>query len=709
MADRIHAPITTLHGVGPARAGAYARLGIHTVGDLLFHYPRSYENRGDIQPLASGSQDKQATLLTVGTQPRIARIRRGMNLLKFRAYDESGTCEITYFNQDYLRSVFALGQEFRFYGKVENKGKHFAMSSPSFESCDGKHPLAPLIPVYSTTEGLSQNQIKTNLQEALRIAATDLEDSLPEEYRLSRRLPTLHRALTEIHTPDSFESLAAAKNRLVYEELFLFALAMRGSTQKQKETGAKKCLARDISKLLDLLPYSLTNAQKRSIRDISNDISTDIPMSRILVGDVGCGKTVCAAAAMLMAVGSGYQAALMAPTEILARQHYADLAPLFERLGYKTTLLVGALTEKKKKEARASLSGDKDARADIVIGTQALLTDTVSFADLALIVIDEQHRFGVDQRKALAEKGKHTHVLVMSATPIPRSLALTLYGDLDLSKIDEIPPGRQVVDTYLVGESYRERLENFIQKQVAEGGQAYVVCPAVEEKDPAEGDVLFDDIGLSAEEFLPEKPPLKSAVEYAKTLSKRLPKLRIAFVHGKMKSAEKDRVMTEFAAGNVDVLVSTTVIEVGVNVPNACLMIVENAERFGLSQLHQLRGRVGRGTRKSYCVLVSDSKGETARERLATLCRTHDGYEIAEKDLALRGPGDFLRASGGIGLRQSGALSFRIADLCRDTELLGNAFADAQALLEQDPNLSAFPTLRDEVTRRFSPDTASIT
>ena len=709
MSDRIHAPITTLHGVGPARARAYARLGIRTVGDLLFHYPRSYENRGDVHLLASTAEnEKQATLLTVGSEPRVARIRRGMNLLKFRAYDESGTCEITYFNQDYLRSVFALGEEIRFYGKVERKGNRYAMSSPAYEISDGRKELAPLVPVYPMTEGLSQNQIKANLSEALGIAATDLLDFLPNEYRLSHKLQTLHRALAEIHAPVSFESLAAAKRRLVYDELLLFALAMRGSSKKQKQHGARKCLARDISKFLDLLPYSLTNAQKRSIRDISNDISADIPMSRILVGDVGCGKTVCAASAMLMAVQSGYQAALMAPTEILARQHYADLAPLFEQLGYRTELLVGALTEKKKKEARASLSGDKNTRADIVIGTQALLTDTVSFAELALIVIDEQHRFGVDQRKILAEKGEHTHVLVMSATPIPRSLALTLYGDLDISKIDEIPPGRQAVDTFLVGEGYRERLENFIRKQVAEGGQVYVVCPAVEEKDPDDGDVLFEDIGLAPDELLPEKPPLKSAVEYAKALSERLPELRIAFVHGKMKSADKDRVMTEFAAGNVDILVSTTVIEVGVNVPNACLMIVENAERFGLSQLHQLRGRVGRGNRKSYCVLVSDSKGETARERLSTLCRTHDGYEIAEKDLSLRGPGDFLRASGGVGLRQSGALTFRIADLCRDTDLLKSAFADAEELLAKHPDLTEFPALREEMQKRFSPDASTI-
>ncbi len=706
MERNMKSPLTALHGVGKVRAAGYARMGLHTIKDLLFHYPRAYENRGDVRLLMGAAiGEKQATILTVATEPRVSRIRRGMSILKFRAYDESATCEITYFNQDYLRSVFALGKEFRFYGKIEKTGNRFTMSSPAYEEYAEGRRLMPLLPLYPLTEGITQNGIKTNMTEALGMAATALEDPLPERLRLSRRLQTLGSALRAIHAPETFEELAAAKDRLAYDELLLFALAMRTSAKKEKKAGARKCLKRDISEFTNLLPYELTNGQKCAIRDISADISRDIPMSRILVGDVGCGKTVCAAAAMLMAVQSGHQAALMAPTEILARQHYADLSPLFEKLGLRVTLLIGALTEKKKKEARASLSSDAGTRADIVIGTQALLTDTVSFADLALIVIDEQHRFGADQRRVLAEKGKHTHVLSMSATPIPRSLALTLYGNLDVSRIEEIPAGRQPVDTFLVNEGYRERLNGFIRKQVSEGGQVYIVCPAVEESENEAGEVAFADVF----DMTPEKPPLKSAVQYADALKDTLPELEIAFVHGKMKSADKDRIMTAFARGDINVLVSTTVIEVGVNVPNACLMIVENAERFGLSQLHQLRGRVGRGSRRSYCVLVSDARsGSTAHERLETLVKTRDGFLIAEKDLSLRGPGDFLRTAGSLSLRQSGALSFRIADLCRDTALLSAATADAEALLQEDATLQEHPVLREEMLARFFPDATSI-
>ncbi len=706
MKDSLYAPITSLHGIGKTRAEAFARLGLHTVRDLLFHFPRSYEDRGTVRLLSETREgEKQAVRLVVAGEPHIARIRRGMNLLKFRAYDDSGSCEITYFNQDYLKTAFSIGREFRFYGKVERVGGRFTMSSPAHEECLEHRSLAPFFSLYPATEGLSQNLIQKSIGEALCLARQDLADYLPAEYLPSPDTMALTEALFALHKPTSIDSLCAAKDRLVYDELFLFALAMRSSAKKQKGNGAKKCLKKDISKFTNLLPYTFTNGQNRAIRDILHDMAEGTPMSRIVVGDVGCGKTVCAAAAMLSAAENGYQSVLMAPTEILARQHYADLAPLFDKLGLKTVLLVGALTEKKKKEARAALCGAKGERADIVIGTQALLTETVSFSDLALIVIDEQHRFGVDQRRVLAEKGEHTHVLVMSATPIPRSLALTLYGDLDVSRITDMPPGRQTVDTFLVGESYRERLNGFVHKQVKEGGQVYIVCPAVEEAETAAGEVAFEDIF----DERADKPPLKSAVTYAETLKESLPDLNIAFVHGKMKSADKDAVMTAFAHGDIDVLVSTTVIEVGVNVPNACLMIVENAERFGLSQLHQLRGRVGRGKRKSYCVLVSDSKGETARERLTTLCKTHNGYEIAEKDLALRGPGDFLRASGGVALRQSGAFTFRLADLCRDTAVMSMAFAKAEAVLKEDPHLDGFPALRAEMFSRFFPDASAIT
>ncbi len=687
----LDSPITALHGVGAVRAEAYRKLGIYNAGDLLWHFPRSYENRGDIKLLAEAVEgEKQAFLLTVATKPTVARIKRGMSILKFRAFDATGTCEMIYFNQDFLKNTFEVGKEYRFYGKLEKKASRYSMSSPAHEEVREGKSLMPLFPVYPSSEGLTQTQIKAGIREVLSAAECELRDHLPDDIRLGNRMPALLTALRGIHTPTSYAEVVSAKRRLAYDELFLFALALRLSANRERQTGAPVCSENDISAFLSLLPYCLTRAQSRAVSEILADMEKDTPMNRILVGDVGCGKTVCAAAALYVAVKNGYQAALMVPTEILARQHAADLAPLFEKLGIRVTLLLGALTEKQKRSAREAIATHG---TDIVIGTQALISEGVDFSSLGLVVIDEQHRFGVNQRSWLTEKGEHVHTLVMSATPIPRTLALTVYGGLDISKIDELPPNRQTVDTFFVGESYHERLEVFIRKQVAEGGSVYIVCPAVEEADDEDGDLLLSELG----ESLPErKTPLKSAVAYTKELSEKLPDLRISFVHGKMKSAEKDKVMRAFSEGEVDVLVSTTVIEVGVNVPNACLMIVENADRFGLSQLHQLRGRVGRGTRKSYCVLVSDTKGENAVKRLKTMCRTNDGYEIAETDLKLRGPGDFLRPAANMGIRQSGGTDFRIADLCEDGDMLLRAFDDAAAFLDAN-KLSEYPLLEEKV------------
>ena len=413
---------------------------------------------------------------------------------------------------------------------------------------------------------------------------------------------------------------------------------------------------------------------------------------------------------MLFAVRSGRQAVLMAPTEILARQHYADLSELFASLGIRTSLLVGAMTAAEKRKTYAAI---ESGGVDVIIGTQALLSEGVSFALPGLVITDEQHRFGVDQRALLAEKNKNSHVLVMSATPIPRSLALVMYGDLDLSVIDEMPRGRQRVDTFAVDESYRERLNGFIEKQIGEGGQVYVVCPTVEEKDEEEQtDLDLGDLDIFGNIFeeKKEKPKLKSAVAFSEELAERFPDLGIAFLHGKMKSKEKEEIMREFSERRIDILVSTTVIEVGVNVPNASLMIVENAERFGMSQLHQLRGRVGRGSRRSYCVLVSeDAKRETpAGERLRTMKNCYDGYAIAEKDLEMRGPGDFLRGSGESSVRQSGGVRFKLAELCEDNGLLSTAFAEAKTLLESDPKLEAHPSLMRQVERMFTLEKGTI-
>ena len=701
--------IRTLKGVGPAKAAAYEKLGLFTKTDLLYHFPRSYENRGDVHLLSEAPADcRAAVVLTVGTEPRSARIRGRMSLLKFRAFDESGTCEITYFNQDYLKNRFLLGTTFRFWGKVQKVGRQYKMLSPESEPWEEGAPLPDLLPVYRLSEGLTQKLVAQNVEAVLAEAAL-AEDPLPEEIRLSRRLCTLGFALRNIHNPKDYISLAAAKRRLIFDEFFTFALGLSLTKQKSEKGEAPACTASDLAPLLRLLPYTLTGAQQRAIAEIRADMARGVPMSRIVVGDVGCGKTVCAAAAMLFAVQSGRQAALMAPTEILARQHYEDLAPLFARLGIRVELLIGATTVSKKRKIKEDLlATDPAERLPIVIGTQALLSEGVGFAAPGLIVTDEQHRFGVGQRALLAEKNQHAHMLVMSATPIPRSLALALYGDLSLSRIDEMPPGRQRVDTFVVDEEYRERLHAFIEKLCNMGRQVYIVCPAVEEREAEPDELLLSEIGETAP-F--EAAPLKAAVQYAEELKAALPALSIGVVHGKMKSRDKEKIMQEFAAGEVQVLVSTTVIEVGVNVPNATLMIVENADRFGLSQLHQLRGRVGRGKTKSYCVLMSAVPLESdsnAAKRLSVMKTTYDGFEIAERDLALRGPGDFLSGNTDAAIRQSGGVHFRLAALCDDTGLLSAAFAEARALIEGDPDLAAHPALRGTVEQMFSLTPATI-
>lgn len=711
----LHTPITALSGVGAARKAAYERMGVCTVEDLLYHFPRAYEHRGDIHMLAEATEEpfksgsRMATLLTVSTEPRVSRIKGRMTLCKFRAFDDSGTCEITFFNQDYLRNTFTVGTTFRFYGKVEAKGKDkYAMTSPAYEPYVEGRPLPPLYPIYPLTEGISNKMITGHIALALP-ATAQAEDPLPERIRAAEGLCTLGYALREIHAPESFATLHSAKRRLAFDEFFRFALGMGTAGRTARVTGAPVCRISDatLGEFLSALPYRLTGAQSRALTDLRRDMASDVAMNRMIVGDVGCGKTVCAAAAMFLAVRAGRQAALMAPTGILAGQHAADLLPLFEKLGIRGALLTGHTPAAQKRKIYAALSSkDPAERLDVVIGTQALLSEGVSFAAPGLVVTDEQHRFGVGQRATLSEKNGNAHLLVMSATPIPRTLALVMYGDLDVSRIDEMPPGRQRVDTFVVDESYRARLDAFIRKNVDAGGQVYVVCPAVEETPEEEADdttlipltANFGGEQTSLAEAGRERP-MKAAVQYAAELGERLEGLTVAFVHGKMKPAEKDKVMGDFAAGRIHVLVSTTVIEVGVNVPNASLMLVENAERFGLSQLHQLRGRVGRGTRKSYCVLIRDGGGDTAKARLEVMRTTYDGYRIAEQDLAQRGPGDFLAPSAGAGIRQSGG--FRLAETWSDAELMNHAFAYARELLEEDPALAGYPELKRSVDKMY--------
>ena len=700
--------VKKLYGVGEARAKSYSRLGIETVGDLLCHYPRGYENRGDVRLLSEADgNSKCSVILTVATEPKIARLKNRMTLVKFKAYDESGFCDITYFNQEYLKNAFPIGSEFRFYGHVQIGKNGYSMASPAYEPYSDGASLPQLLPVYPLTEGISQKQISKDIRAAMALAFSDgeKEDPLPEEIRRKYSLCLRSYAQRQIHSPESFFALAKARNRLIFDELLSFALGISIAGQTVEKGSAVPCTDTDISPLEAQLPYKLTEAQRRVIEDVKSDMSRDVAMNRMVVGDVGCGKTVCAAAAMYIAVKNGRQAALMAPTEILATQHYNDLSDLLGRLDVRVALLVGSMTAAQKRQIHAKTASGE---IDVLIGTQALISEGVEFARSGLVVADEQHRFGVDQRAVLAEKNSLSHMLVMSATPIPRTLALAVYGGLDVSRIDALPPGRQRVDTFCVDESYRERLNGFIAKQIEGGGQVYVVCPAVEERQDEEADLLMDDI--DSEGRINDAPPLKSAVGYAQKLTEIFPEYRVAFLHGKMKSKEKDEVMRAFSQGDVDILVSTTVIEVGVNVPSACLMIVENADRFGLSQLHQLRGRVGRGSRKSYCVLVSDSINSEgrAKERLMTMKKCYDGFEIAEKDLVMRGPGDFLRGNGDGTVRQSGGVKFRLAELCDDARLMNDAFNEAKALLESSPDLSAYPLLAREVEKMFTLEKGTI-
>lgn len=704
-------PISSLRGIGQKRAEAFRKLGLVTLSDLLRHYPRAYQNRGKLCRLCDASEGEKATFrLTVGSEPKTTRIKNRITLTKFRAFDESGSTEVVFFNQPYVSDIFRVGQEFRFYGALSMNAKHRQLSSPQYEPYREGEILPDFISLYPVCEGITQKTMASAVAEALRLLLPTLRDPLPDSVRVQSQLPTLSFALSCLHQPTDEESLSRALRRVVFDELLCLGLGISLSKSDKAGSLAEPCKPCKISPLTDQLPYALTNAQKRAINEIYADMTgrgytERCPaMRRILIGDVGCGKTVCAAAAIYIAIASGKQAALMVPTSVLAEQHYRELSPLFSALGYETALLTGSTKAKERREILSKLS-DASHPLPLIIGTHALLSDDVSFSDLALTVTDEQHRFGVMQRARLKEKYASSHTLVMSATPIPRTLAHVLYGDLSVSRIDEMPVGRQRVDTYVVGESYRARLNAFIRRQVEEGGQVYIVCPSIEERrEEADDESNAVPLGeLLQKQRANDAPPLKNAVEYSAELARVFPDLSVALLHGKMKQAEKDAVMADFVLGKVQILVSTTVIEVGVNVPRATLMIVENAERFGLSQLHQLRGRVGRGTKKSYCVLVSDSRGENARSRLEAMKTTYDGYAIAERDLALRGPGDFFAGTDGEA-RQAGGLTLRLASCCNDTALMEQAFSAAAEITASDPTLSRPENagLRDEVFRVFT-------
>ena len=639
---RLSDPVTILKGVGPTKAKQFAALNIDTLEDLICHFPRAYEDRTKMVPIGQLEVDKPACFrAVVMNNPRTHHVRKGLDITKVQVADHSARLNLVFFNQKFTAEQLQYGREYVFYGTLSGDYMGYNMTSPSFEAPDST-PITTrrVLPIYPLTAGLSNASVVKAVQQALAICDPPAEILPPQVLEKYRILPA-EQAYYAIHQPQSMAQADQARKRLIFEEFFVFSagLALMRAARAVKKTPAYRNM--DLQDFYSVLPFTLTGAQDRAIREIAADLQKGTPMNRLVQGDVGSGKTMVAAAAAYLTVQNGRQAALMAPTEILAEQHFASLSKLLTPLGVQVSLLTGSMTVKQKKQTRQCI---EDGTAQLVVGTHALVSESTVFADLGLVIADEQHRFGVGQRSALSSKGQDPHVLVMSATPIPRTLALLMYGDLEVSVLDELPPGREPVDTFLVGESYRARINAFIRKQVAEGHQCYVVCPAVEEG---------------------EELNLKAAETWADTLQKTVfPELRIALLHGQMKGAQKEQVMGSFAAAQADVLVATTVIEVGVDVPNATLMVVEDADRFGLSQLHQLRGRVGRGGAKSYCILVSQNKNPETLARLKALCKTTDGFKIAEEDLALRGPGDFF------GSRQSGLPVFRVASLSCDLQTL---------------------------------------
>ena len=652
-------PVTILPGIGPTRAQQLAKLNIRTLYDLIAYFPRGYEDRTRLRAIADLEVDQPACFeAIVISHPRTAHIRQGLDLTKVTLADQTARLSVTFFNQRYIADHLLYGQSYIFYGKLEGDARGVQITNPVFEPLESPGILTRrILPIYGLTAGITNKILVKAIGTALHICRDSLPEVLPPQVRQRFRLCDAAYAYETIHHPADFDALAVAQKRLIFEEFFIFSVGLAMMRARRTEIPHTPYDVCDLSPFLAQLPFSLTGAQQRSIEEIAADFHKNKPMNRLVQGDVGSGKTMVAAAAAYLAAVNGKQTALMAPTEILAEQHYHHLQALFEPLGISTVLLTGSLGAAAKRAAKAAIA---DGSAQVVIGTHALLTGDVTFHSLDLVIADEQHRFGVGQRAALSAKAGSPHLLVMSATPIPRTLSLILYGDLDLSIIDELPPGRQTIDTFLVGESMRPRLNAFIRKQVDHGHQVYIVCPAVEEN---------------------EETALKSAESWADTLQRTVfPDLTVGLLHGRMKGSEKEAVMGRFSRGEIHILVSTTVIEVGVDVPNATLMLVENAERFGLSQLHQLRGRVGRGKEKSFCVLISDTRSTETRQRLKALCQTNDGFQIAQQDLDLRGPGDFF------GQRQHGLPTFKVASLTCDLDTLKLAQeAAADYLTEQTP------------------------
>lgn len=670
-----NSPITELKNIGEQRAKKLNRMNIFTIEDLLEHYPRDYKDRSRIVPIAELQKDEENTFIArikgEGTTGRHGRL----TFTRIKVYDKTGEIALVWYNQPYMKTALKTGEAYLFTGKIQSKYKKREIISPEYEKIEGNFAGGRIVPVYPSVAGISQKMLRGYLSDALAEVQGTLPEDLPVWIRQKYHLAERNFSVQNIHFPATEQGFYDARRRLVFEEFFLLQTTLLFLKQAyfRHDQGVKMEQEDALTFGESRLPFSLTDAQKKVLGEIQKDMTSGKVMNRLVQGDVGSGKTAVAMLAAYWVIANGYQAVIMAPTEVLAEQHEKSFKEMMEPLGISVVLLSGSLKAKEKRERLAQIA---DGSAKMIVGTHAVIQKGVEYANLGLVITDEQHRFGVRQRGMLGEKGDHPHTLVMTATPIPRTLALILYGDLDISVIDQLPPGRKKIDTIAVNSLYHERIYAFLQKQVEAGRQAYVICPMIEEN---------------------EKLEVEDVLSYTEKLQESLPNCKIVCVHGKMKAQEKQQIMEDFAKGETDILVSTTVIEVGINVPNATVMLIENAERFGLAQLHQLRGRVGRGAEQSYCILVSDAKTKIAKERMRTMTKTTDGFLISETDLKLRGPGEFF------GTRQHGLPEMKIANLYRDTGILKEAQAAAEELLKRDEALEeeCHTLLKDRLFGQF--------
>ena len=647
-------------GVGPNRIQLLNKLKIYTLKDLITYYPRDYEDRSKPKNICD-CEDGEEVLIEAIPTGKITEFRKGkMVISKLLVRDQTGTCYITWYNQGYLRNKFIPTKLYRFFGKVSKKGTRLEMNSPVFDEIEQTKNTGKIVPIYPLTYELKQSTLRRIIENGLAEVQGKLEETLPEYILKENNLLDINTCIERIHFPEDFSDYNKSRERLVFEELLTTQLALLKlkNNYEREKNGIAFSKDAKMSDVINVLPFKLTKAQLRVLEEIDNDMESGKSMNRLLQGDVGSGKTVVAMIATYKAVKSGYQAAIMAPTAILASQHFESFGSILNQFGIKCELLISSISKKKKTEILEKL---QNGEIDILIGTHAMLEENVSFKNLGLVVTDEQHRFGVKQRATIASKGKNPDTIAMSATPIPRTLALILYGDLDISIIDELPPNRKKIETYAVRKGMSERVNEFVRKQIDSGRQAYIVCPLVEEN---------EELGLNSVIELEEKYKNETFSNY-----------KVAYLHGKMKAKEKDEIMEQFKNGEIQILIATTVIEVGVNVPNASIMVVENAERFGLAQLHQLRGRVGRGEYQSYCILKFEGNSETTRQRMKVMCDTNDGFIISEKDLELRGSGDFF------GTEQHGIPEFKIANLFEDMGTLKKVQKIAMQIMVDDPLL----------------------